>query len=68
MKSLIAIAIITTGFAVLSGCGESSDLSKSDDEALRKNLSRPLNSEELSHMGQAAKEAPRANNSGPSKF
>jgi hypothetical protein len=67
MKLLISIAIATAGIAVLNGCSESSDLSKSDDEALRKNMSRPLNAQELSQMGQA-KEAPRAGNTGPSKF
>ncbi len=50
-KALLAILIGSALAAV--GCGDkgSGDLSKKDDEALRGNLNRPLNAEELKQMG-----------------
>ena len=50
-KALLAILIGSA--LVVVGCGDkgSGDLNKQDDAALRGNLNRPLNAEELKQMG-----------------
>lgn len=54
MKKLIALLVATSGALALVGCNqETGDLSKNDDQTLRHNMSRPLNADELSHMGSA---------------
>lgn len=64
MKHIIAFVVTVTGAIALVGCDQGpGDLPKKDDQALRNNLSRPLNAEELSHM-KGAKDAKEAKQAG----
>ena len=56
MRTLVALGLV---FGVLlAGCQQSSDLSPTDDKAMRDNMTRPLTQEEIAQAsGGASKEA-----------